>query len=150
MFINNLNPILLNLGQFEIRWYGLFYALSFILGYFYINNQVKKQKLKFDAENFILYILIGDIIGARIFEILFYNPTYYFSNPSEMIALWHGGLSFHGGLFGGLLAAYLFSKKYKVSLWKLTDLCSIPLAFGLFLGRIANFINNVKFRINLF
>lgn len=142
MFINNINPILFSLGPFEIRWYGLFYALSFIIGYYFIKNQVKKQNLNFDAENFIFWILIGDIIGARLFEILFYNPSFYFSNPLEMLAIWHGGLSFHGGLFGGLLAAYFFSRKYKVSLWKLADLCSIPLAFGLFLGRIANFINN--------
>ncbi|HLD02619.1 MAG TPA: prolipoprotein diacylglyceryl transferase [Candidatus Nanoarchaeia archaeon] len=141
MFVHNIDPILFSLGPLQIRWYGLFYALAFIAGYFYIRHQAKKQNLAFDTENFLVYLIIGDLIGARVFEILFYNPSYYFSNPLEMLAIWHGGLSFHGGLLGGLIAAWLFSRKYKIPLLKLADLCSIPLAFGLFIGRIANFIN---------
>ncbi|MBU0627883.1 MAG: prolipoprotein diacylglyceryl transferase, partial [Nanoarchaeota archaeon] len=112
--------------------------------YFFVYHLAKKRNLnltKDDVADFIFYLIIGTVIGARLFEIIFYEPAYYFANPLEMIAVWHGGLSFHGGLVGAVLACYLYSRKKKVHFYDLADIVSIPLAFALFLGRIANFIN---------
>jgi len=144
MFYHNINPILLRLGPFEIRYYGIIFALGFILAYFFIYHLAKKRELelkKEDVADLILHLIIGTVIGARLFEIIFYNPAYYLSNPLEMFAIWHGGLSFHGGLVGAVIAGYLYSKKKKIEFYDLADITVIPLAFGLFLGRIANFIN---------
>ena len=141
MFVHNINPVLLKLGSLEIRYYGIIYALAFLIGYYYIKRESEKRNLKLDADSLITYLIIGTLIGARLFEIIFYNPSFYFSNPLEIFALWHGGLSFHGGLVGGLVASIIFCRKYKIRLLELGDILAVPLAFGLFIGRIANFIN---------
>ncbi len=144
MFYHNINPTLLKLGPFEIRYYGIIYVLGFILAYFFINYLAKQKNLKLNKDDIwdlLFYLIIGTVIGARIFEIIIYNPSYYFKNPFEMLAIWHGGLSFHGGLIGAVIAGYLFCKKKKIEFYDLADICVIPLAFGLFLGRIGNFIN---------
>src|SRR3989338_5485905 len=144
MFYNNINPALFHIGPFEIRYYGIIYALGFILAYFFVYHLAKKRNLnltKDDVADLIFYLIIGTVAGARLFEIIFYEPAYYLANPLEMPAIWHGGLSFHGGLVGAILAAVLFCKKKKVHFYDLADIVVIPLAFALFLGRIANFIN---------
>lgn len=144
MFYNNINPTLLKLGPFEIRYYGIISALGFIIAYFLITYLAKKRDLKLTKEeimDFLFYIIIGTVLGARLFEIIVYNPKYYLANPIEMIAIWHGGLSFHGGLVGAIIAAYLYCKKKNIKFYDLADICVIPLAFGLFLGRIGNFLN---------
>ncbi|MBW2988706.1 prolipoprotein diacylglyceryl transferase [Candidatus Woesearchaeota archaeon] len=144
MFYHNINPVLLNLGPFEIRYYGIIYALAFVLAYFFISRIAEKKGLglkKDDILDLLFYLLLGTIIGARTFEILVYNLSYYLKNPLEMIAIWHGGLSFHGGLIGASIAGYMYCRKKKIAFYDLADIVVIPLAFGLFLGRIANFIN---------
>ena len=144
MFYHNINPTLLNLGPFEIRYYGIIYALGFILAYFFINYLAKQKNLdlkKEDTADLLLYLIIGTILGARLFEVIIYNPVYYLSKPLEIFAIWHGGLSFHGGLVGAVIAAFIFTKKKKIEFYDLADIVVIPLAFGLFLGRIGNFIN---------
>ena len=144
MFYNNINPTLLKLGPFEIRYYGIIYALSFILAYFFISYLAKERKLnltKDDILDFLFYLIIGTVIGARLFEIIIYNPYYYLQNPLQTIAIWRGGLSFHGGLVGAVTAAMIYCKKKKIQFYDLADITVIPLAFGLFLGRIANFLN---------
>lgn len=145
MFINNLDPVFLRLGPLEIRYYGLAYVLGFLLAYIFIRWWAGKGSVKNfrpeQAEDYLLYILIGAILGARIFYILFYNLSYYLSNPAEIIAVWHGGLSFHGGLIGAIAAGVLYCRHHKVSFWQMADASAIPLAIGLFFGRIANFIN---------
>ncbi len=141
MFIHNIDPVALHLGFLEIRWYGIIYALGFLLAYFYVSSQVKKRNLSFDVDSFFVYLILGTLIGARLFEVLFYNPVYYFSNLLQIPAVWNGGLSFHGGLLGGFLAGLWSCKKQNLS-WKIiADLLAIPLAIGLAFGRIANFIN---------
>ena len=145
MFVQNINPVLFNIGLFEIRYYGLIFALAFIAGHFFLKHLVKLKKLKLtddDIAEYLVYLIIGSVLGARLFEILIYEPRYYFSNPFEMIAVWHGGLSVHGGIIGALIAGYFFTKKKKVSFWKIADITVIPLAFGLIFGRIANFTNS--------
>jgi len=139
MFIHNINPVLLNLESLEIRYYGLFYVIGFILAYFILQkiSKLNKEKIK----ELLVYSGVAGIIGARLFYILIYNFAYYIKNPFEMLAVWHGGLSFHGSLIGAVIGIYLFSKKYKQNFLYLLDKLSIPLVLGLAIGRIGNFIN---------
>ncbi len=145
MFYHNINPILIQIGAVEIRYYGLVYFLGFLFFYFFLRNQVKKDKIKnlneSSLDTFMIYFIIGSIIGARLFEFLFYLPKVFFANPLEFFMIWNGGMSIHGGIAGGMLSAYIFSKKHKVSFYKLADLSAIPLLLFMTLGRIANFIN---------
>lgn len=144
MFEININPTIFTLGPFEIRYYGLIYVISFIIAYFMISYLAKKRKLKItkeDVADLLFYILIGLIVGARIFYIIFYGLKFYLANPLEMLALWHGGLSFHGGLVGILIAGWIFCRKKKIKFYDIADIIVIPAAIGLGLGRIGNFIN---------
>ncbi len=144
VFYHNINPTIARIGAIEIRWYGLMYVISFILAYFIILHLVKKKKInlkKEDVENFIAYSIIGLVLGARIFYILFYNLKFYIENPLEMIMVWHGGLSFHGGLIGLIVVGYVFCKKKKIRFYEFADIVSIPAYLGSMFGRIGNFIN---------
>ena len=144
MFFHNINPVLLELGPFQIRYYGLFFALGFIIAYFLIYYLAKRKQLpitKDDASDLIVYLIVGIVLGARLIYVLFYNPIFYFQNPSEIIAVWHGGLSFHGGLIGAITAAYLFCKRKKIEFYDLADLIVVPAALALALGRLGNFMN---------
>ncbi len=144
MIFHNLDPIILTLGPLQLRYYGLFYALSFVIAYFFINHLVKRKGIsltKDDVSDLIFYAIIGVVIGARLFYVLFYNLAYYSENPLKILFLWQGGLSFHGGLLGAALAALYFCKKKKIHPYDVTDLIVIPAALGLALGRIGNFIN---------
>ena len=144
MFVHNIDPVIFSIGPLSIRYYGVIYALGFILAYIFLKNASKRKELPIkddDADALIIYLMIGVVVGARIFEILFYNPSYYFSNPSEMIALWHGGLSFHGGLAGGFIAVLMFCRKRRIELLQIADVIALPAALALAFGRIANFIN---------
>ncbi len=144
MWVHNLNPILLSLGPIEIRWYGLMYVLSFIIVYIYARAVVKHKKIDIslkELDDLMIWLVAAMIIGARLFEVVFYNHTYYLANPSEIIAIWHGGLSFHGGLAGVLIAGYAFSKKKKINFLQLCDVFVVPLALAQAFGRIGNFIN---------
>lgn len=144
MFIHDINPVLLSIGPFEVRYYGLFFVIGFVLAYFILIHLAKKKELnltKNDIADLFLYIMLGVVLGARIFYILFYNLPFYLSNPFELIAIWHGGLSFHGGLIGGALGGYYFCRKKKIDFYEIADILVIPAALGLALGRIGNFIN---------
>jgi phosphatidylglycerol---prolipoprotein diacylglyceryl transferase len=142
--IHLLDPVLLSLGPIQIRWYGLIYALGFILGYFILIKLAEEKKLKLSKEDIgdlVFYLILCIVAGARIFYILFYNLGYYLSSPLEMLALWHGGLSFHGGFVGAIVAISLFSKKKKLHFYEVSDMVVVPAALALALGRIGNFIN---------
>ena len=144
MIYQNINPVLLELGYIRIRYYGLFYALGFVIAYFFISYLAKIRGLditKEDVTNLLFYALIGDLVGARAAYILFYNPVFYFKNPFELVAVWHGGLSFHGGLIGLIAATWLFCKKKKLDFYDLADIMVVPAALALALGRIGNFMN---------
>ncbi len=144
MFYNNIDPVLLRLGSLEIRYYGLFYLFGFIIAYFLIKKLAKERDLKLnedDISDLLLGIIIGVVLGARLFYILFYNLNYYLQQPFEMFAIWHGGLSFHGGLVGAAIACYYFSKKKNIEFYDLADIIVIPASIGLALGRIGNFTN---------
>ena len=148
VFIHNISPVLAHFSVFgiplEIRWYGLFYVLSFLIAYFMIKYLAKQRKLGItedDVADLILYLLLGVVLGARLFYVIFYNPFFYLSNPLEIPAVWHGGLSFHGGLVGAIAAGWYFCRKKKISFYRLADIAVIPAALGLAFGRIGNFIN---------
>lgn len=144
MFFQNINPVLLEIGPFQIRYYGLFYALGFVIAYFLISYLAKKRELnltKDDVADLLLYEIIGVVLGARLVYVLVYNPLFYLQNPFEIIAVWHGGLSFHGGLLGAIVAGYLYCKKKKIEFYDLADIAVIPVALALALGRIGNFMN---------
>lgn len=143
-FIHTLNPVLLKLGFIEIRWYGLMYVLGFIVTYFYLKWAVKTEKINLtleDIDTLLIIEVIGMILGARLFEVLLYNPQYYMLHPSKILAIYEGGLSFHGALLGILLATWIFSKWKKISFLKLTDILIVPATLGIVFGRLGNFIN---------
>ncbi len=145
MFIHNINPVLASIGSLEIRYYGLVYAIGFLITYIMFIKVADKHKIKNftreKADELIIFLMLGGILGARIFDFVFYNPLTFFTNPLEILMVWHGGMSIHGGIIGSMLTAGVFSRKNKISFYKIADLTVIPLAFFLFLGRIANFIN---------
>lgn len=145
MFLSAINPILLELGQFQIRYYGLMYVLGLVLTYFFINYLVKQRKIKLNKQeiaDFLFFGMIGVIIGARIFYILFYNLPYYIENPLKVFVLWEGGLSFHGGLAGMIVSTLIFCRIKKVSFWEMADITVIPISVCLMFGRIGNFLND--------
>ena len=144
MFYHNINPVLLEVGPLQIRYYGLFWAFGFVIAYFLIYHLAKKKELKLtkdDISDLLVYEIIGIVLGARLAYVLFYNLEFYIQNPQEMLALWHGGLSFHGGLFGAIFAGYLFCRKKKIEFYDIADIAVIPVAMALALGRIGNFMN---------
>lgn len=138
------NPILIDLGPVRVSWYGLMYILGFLISYILVRHQMKKKDFgisKIEVENLYFYLIIGLVIGARLGYVIFYDLKMYLSNPFEIIAIWHGGMSFHGGLIGVLVVGILFSWKNKKSFWKISDLIIVTVPIGLGLGRIGNFIN---------
>ena len=144
MIYQNINPVLLKIGIFEIRYYGLFYALGFVIAYFLVSHLAERKKLnltKDDISDLLVYLIVCVVAGARLVYVLFYNLPFYLQNPFEIIAIWHGGLSFHGGLLGSVVANYLFCRKKKLDFYDLPDIVVIPAALALALGRIGNFIN---------
>lgn len=142
MFIQNINPVLINIFGLEIRYYGLVYVIGFLLILFILMKQRNKLRLKEDdIYDYVFYLVLFAVIGARIFEIIFYEPLFYFSNPLEMLKIWNGGLSFHGALTGVMIWTYIFTKKKKLKFYDISDILVIPAAFMLFFGRITNFIN---------
>ncbi|MBU1200965.1 MAG: prolipoprotein diacylglyceryl transferase [Nanoarchaeota archaeon] len=145
MFIHNINPVLVKLGFLEIRYYSLVYIIGFLVTYYILLKLAKKKKIKNltkeGVEDFMIYFILGSIIGGRVLDFLFYNPSVFWTNPLEILYIWHGGMSFHGGLIGAITGAFLFIKKHKVEFYDLADIIVLPLSFFLFLGRIANFIN---------
>ena len=149
MIVHNFDPVLVDFGIVQIRWYSLAYVFGILAGWWYGKNIIKKQitdtKQKNYTENFddlIGYIIIGVIVGGRLGYVFFYNPVYYFENFLEIFKLWKGGMSFHGGLAGVILSTYIFAKTKKLSCGVYFDTISCVAPIGIFLGRIANFINS--------
>jgi len=142
MYIHNINPVLLEFFNLEIRYYGLAYVLGFfivLLWLMYYRGEMGMSKD--EVYDFLFYITLGIIIGSRLFHIVFWEPTYYFSHPWKIMYLWEGGMAFHGGLVGSIVAGWIYAKKKGVSFWKLADIMAIPSVIALALGRLANFTN---------
>ena len=143
MFINNFDPVALQIFSFEIRWYSLAYIIGILFGWivgkrFFITNPVLKQTF----DDFITYSILAIILGGRLGYVLLYNPKYYFYNFLDIFKIWEGGMSFHGGLIGVILASIMFAKKNNQNPYNYLDVVSIVAPIGIFFGRIANFINS--------
>lgn len=145
----NINPVLFTLGPFEVRYYGLVYVFGFLLAYLWLWWNAKKKRISLtteELETLTLYLMLGVIIGSRLFHVFVWESAYYLTHPLQIFALWKGGMAFHGGLIGSFIAVWLFCKKKDItskgiSFWKVADILVIPAVFALALGRIANFIN---------
>jgi len=140
----SINPVIVSLGFIDIRWYSLAYIFAFILGSIIIKkiNSVSYRLISNDKiDKFFIWAIIGVILGGRIGYVFFYQTNLFFSKPTYILEIWNGGMSFHGGLIGMILSIYLFSLKYKLQFFYLSDLVSLVAPIGLFLGRISNFIN---------
>lgn len=139
-----IRPYIFKIGTLEVRWYGLMYILGFAAAYFMACSDAKRKKLPLDKDgiaDLIFALAVGLIVGARLGYALFYNFSVYLANPLKIFAVWEGGMSFHGGLIGTVLAAYWFSRKKKIRFLQIADLITPAAPIGLGLGRLGNFIN---------
>ncbi|MBF0262478.1 MAG: prolipoprotein diacylglyceryl transferase [Magnetococcales bacterium] len=138
------DPVALQLGPIAIRWYGLMYTLTFVLGWPLLQWQARRQRLDISPDrlsDLVMAVLLGVILGGRFGYILFYNFNAYLENPLAILRVWEGGMSFHGGLLGVLLAGLYFSRKVGLSFLVVMELLAVVTPLGLLLGRIGNFIN---------
>ena len=143
MFINNFDPVAFQVFSLEVRWYSLAYIFGLIFGWLYCNKILIKDKSKQNKfDEYIAYIIIGIIIGGRLGYVLIYNPSYYFENLIEIPMIWNGGMSFHGAVVGVIFTTLIFCKKNNQSVFYYLDLVALTSPIGIFLGRIANFINS--------
>jgi len=144
------NPVAVSLGPVVIRWYALAYIVGIVLGWIYARSLIKKERLWGgpapitlpQLDDFILWVTIGIIVGGRTGYVLFYNLPFFIAHPAEIFELWKGGMSFHGGFLGCVAAVILFARSNNVSIPSLGDITTAVAPIGLFLGRLANFINS--------
>lgn len=139
-----IDPVLIELGPLVIRWYSLSYIGGLLLGWFYINwmNKRTATMTKDQYDSILTWMILGVVLGGRFGYVIFYNSAYYLQNPIEAFYVWEGGMSFHGGMLGVIVALWGFAKINKIEFFKVTDLVAVSAPIGLFLGRIANFINS--------
>ncbi len=140
----HIDPVFFEIGPLQLRWYGLMYIIGFLCAYLILVRVSKKQGYEMhrrEIEDLLSYSVAGLIIGARLGYCAFYNLSFYLSHPLKCFAVWEGGMSFHGGLIGLVMAGYLYARLNKKSLLMLADMGALAATPGLFFGRIGNFIN---------
>lgn len=141
----NIDPIAIHLGPIAIRWYSLAYISGILLGWWVIIREHAKKPVANltpkALEDMVMWAVIGIVLGGRLGYVLFYKPDYYLGNPLQILHLWEGGMSFHGGLLGSIAAFWIFCRKYKIRFFELADLLACAAPIGLCFGRLANFIN---------
>ncbi len=142
MFINNFDPVAIEIFSLEIRWYSLAYIVGILIGWYLAKNYFSTKEIKEKFDDYITYVIIGLIIGGRLGYVLFYNLEFYINNFLDIFKIWHGGMSFHGGVIGIVIASILFSKKNNENIFNYLDIISLVSPIGIFFGRIANFINS--------
>jgi len=143
MFINNFDPVAFQIMSFEIRWYSLAYIFGIIIGWSLCKKIfIKDTKINEKFDDYLTYLILGIIIGGRLGYILFYNFNYYLNNFFDIFKIWQGGMSFHGGLLGIIVASIIFGKKNNQDPFIYMDLVSLVAPIGIFFGRLANFINS--------
>ncbi|XCN74688.1 MAG: prolipoprotein diacylglyceryl transferase [Candidatus Electrothrix aestuarii] len=143
-----IDPILFSLGPFHVRWYGLMYIIGFVACYLLVSYQAKKFKwdrLIEHLDNINIAIIAGVILGGRLGYVLFYNLPYFLQHPLEIFATWQGGMSFHGGALGVLIALAIYSKRKGLNFWKVIDTYTVTAPIGVGFGRLGNFINGELF-----
>lgn len=147
----NIDPVAVAVGPVQIRWYALAYLAGILLGWVYARYIAAKDEGvaagpgRDDIDDFIPYAVLGIILGGRLGYVLFYQPAYYFAHPSEILQLWHGGMSFHGGASGVIIACIAYALAKGIPILRLGDLAAVCCTIGLFFGRLANFINGELF-----
>ena len=139
----SIDPVIFSISFLEIRWYSLAYIVGFFVGLIIIKkiNRYNKPVTEKNLDVFLIWSIIGVIIGGRIGYVVFYQIKILIKDPLYLFEIWNGGMSFHGGLLGLVITIYLFSKVHNLNFFNLSDLVSIVAPIGIFLGRIANFIN---------
>jgi len=143
MFINNFDPVAIQIFSIEIRWYSLAYIFGILIGWLYCKKiLIKDKNISKLFDDLISYLIIGIILGGRLGYVIFYNLEYFLSNPIEILMIWHGGMSFHGGLLGVLASTIIYAKKHNVNKFIFLDLIAGSAPIGIFLGRVANFVNS--------
>ena len=148
MFINNFDPVAIQIFAIEIRWYSLAYVIGILFGWFLSKRIfIKDPLLKEKFDDYITYLIIGIIIGGRLGYVLLYNPNFYLNNLIDVFKIWQGGMSFHGGLVGVIAMSVLFAKKNDQDSFIYLDVVSLVAPIGIFFGRISNFINSELYGI---
>tara|TARA_A100000164_G_scaffold357160_1_gene367498 strand:+ start:633 stop:1412 length:780 start_codon:yes stop_codon:yes gene_type:complete len=142
MFINNIDPVALEIFSFEVRWYSLAYIIGIIIGWYLAKKVFIKSNIKEKFDDYISYLIIGLILGGRLGYVFFYNYEYYSQNIFEILKVWQGGMSFHGAVIGIIIASIIFAKKNNDNVFEYLDIVALVSPVGIFFGRIANFINS--------
>lgn len=140
----SIDPVAFSIGPLKIHWYAISYIAAILVGSYYANSLLRLRKSSISKQTFdrlMNYIVCGIILGGRLGHVLFFDIGYYLSHPIEVFCIWHGGMSFHGGCLGVFSAIYIFSRRNKLDFWEIVDVISCAAPIGLFLGRVANFIN---------
>ncbi len=140
----NIDPVIVRIGPLAFRWYGVMYLIGFASSYLLVRLQIKKKGLDFGqdfVDSLYSYLILGLLLGARLGYVVFYDLSEYMRHPLEIFALWHGGMSFHGGLIGSIVSGIFFCKKSRADYWQVADLVAVTAPIGLGFGRLGNFIN---------
>jgi phosphatidylglycerol:prolipoprotein diacylglycerol transferase len=147
----DIDPVAFAIGPIAVKWYGLAYAAGLILAWLYVRRLVQERHLWAKgqppfavnrADDLVFWIIVAVVLGGRMGHVLLYEPSYYIAHPEEIVQVWHGGMSFHGALIGSAIAIVLFARYYDVVARSVMDLCCAGIAFGMVLGRLANFANS--------
>ena len=143
MFINNFDPVAIEIFSFEVRWYSLAYIFGIIFGWIVAKKLfIQNIEVKNKFDDYLTYLIIGIILGGRLGYIIIYNLSFYINNPLDIFKIWQGGMSFHGGLIGVIFVSLFFAKKNNQNPFLYLDIVALVAPVGLFFGRIANFINS--------
>lgn len=148
MTFPSIDPVAFSLGPVAIRWYALAYLAGFVLGWRLCMRLVRTRTtppLPQNYDDFLTWAVIGTVLGGRLGYILFYNLPHYFEHPLDALMVWHGGMAFHGGMMGVILAAIIYTRKHKLAFWQFADPLAAVAPIGLFFGRLANFVNGELF-----
>jgi phosphatidylglycerol---prolipoprotein diacylglyceryl transferase len=143
-WVHNLDPVALDLGFFQLRWYSLAYLAGIVLGYIYLLRLIRQPgspMARRHADDLVFYVTLGIILGGRLGYVFFYKPMEYLRDPLEIPQMWDGGMSFHGGLIGTILAMLYLARRNGLSFLRVCDYVALCVPFGLFFGRLANFVN---------
>ena len=144
--IDPISPVAFSVIGVPVRWYAIAYIAGFVIGYWLFRKMLASGKSpismdKKQLDDLLTAVILGVVIGGRLGYVFLYNPLFFIMHPLEILAVWHGGMSFHGGLAGVLVATWLFARKNKIRTMSVLDMMSVVAPIGLFFGRIANFIN---------
>ena len=142
MFINNFDPVAIEIFSLEIRWYSLAYIIGIVLGWYLAKKYFVNKNIFTKFDDYITYIIIGLILGGRLGYVLFYNFDFYYNNFLDIFKIWQGGMSFHGAVLGIIIASIIYAKKNDDDVFEYLDVVALVSPIGIFFGRIANFINS--------